>query len=103
MDERRATTRIDVPLVGTITVEGEDPIRVYAKNISHEGAYLWGTATPPIGAQVRIDLKSSSELQQFEFSMEAVGTVTRVDPPEEGKTGFAVNFEEILDANRAVV
>ena len=84
-----------------ITVEGEDPIRVYAQNISQEGAYLWGIAAPPLGAHIRIDLKSSSELQQFEFSMEAVGRVMRVDPPEERKYGFAVNFEEVLDSNRA--
>jgi hypothetical protein len=45
----------------------------------------------------RIDLKSSSELQ-FDFSLKAVGTVSRVDPPEDGKYGFAVTFEQILES-----
>ena len=102
MEERSATLRIEVPLVGTITVEGEEPIRVYAKNISQEGAYLWGTTSPRIEDKVTIDLKSSSELHQFKFSLEAVGTVMRVDQPEEGKYGFAINFEEIVGSGRGV-
>ncbi len=100
MKERRATTRVEVPLVGTITVEGGEPIKVYAKDIGQEGAYLWGITAPGIGDKVRIDLHSSSELHQFKFSLEAVGIVMRVDPPEEGKYGFAVNFEQILDSGK---
>ena len=100
--ERRATARIEVPLAGTISVEGEKPIKVYARDISQEGAYLWGIASPRIGDKVRIDLKSSPELHRFKFSLEAVGTVRRVDPLEEGKYGFAVNFEQILESGGEV-
>ena len=95
--ERRTTARVEVPLVGTITVEGEDPIKVYARDISQDGAYLLETTSPRIGDKGRIDLKSSSELQ-FDFSLKAVGTVSRVDPPEDGKYGFAVTFEQILES-----
>ena len=102
MEERRAATRVDVPLIGTITVEGEEPIKVYARDISQEGAYLWGSTSPRVGDKLRIDLKSSSELHQFKFSLEVVGTVMRVDQPEERKYGFAVNFDEILGAGRGV-
>jgi len=101
-EDRRATTRVEIPLVGTITVEGEKPIKVYARDIGQEGAYLWGSTSPRIGDKVRVDLHSSSELHQFTFSLEAVGTITRVDLHEERKYGFAVNFEEILDAGRRV-
>ena len=100
MEERRAAARIQVSLVGTITVEGQEPIKVYARDVSQEGAYLWGGVAPSVGDQVRVDLHSASELHQFQFSLEAVGTVGRVDPPEESKYGFAVDFEEILDSSR---
>jgi c-di-GMP-binding flagellar brake protein YcgR len=97
MEERRTTTRVEVPLIGTITVEGKEPIKVYAKDISPDGAYLVGMTSPCVGDQVRINLKSSSEFHQFKFSLKAFGIVMRVDPPEERKYGFAVNFEQILD------
>ena len=97
--EKRAATRIEVPLVGIITfdAEGEGPktIEVVAKDVSVNGAYLWAGAPrayPSVGDKIGINLRCASELEQFQLSVEAVGTVVRVDPPQESEHGFAVKF-----------
>ena len=101
---KRAATRIDVPLVGIITfdAEGEGPrtIEVVAKDISLAGAYLWADAPracPRVGDKIEINLRSDSEFEEFQLSVEAVGTVVRVDLPQKSDHGFAIKFAKMPD------
>jgi hypothetical protein len=101
---KRAATRIEVPLIGIITfyAEGEGPktIEVVAKDISLAGAYLWVSAPRPcprVGDKIEVNLRSDSELEEFQLSVEAVGTVVRVDLPQEGDHGFAIKFAKVPD------
>ncbi len=101
---KRAATRIDVPLVGIITfdAEGEGPrtIEVVAKDIGLAGAYLWADAPkvcPRVGDKIEINLRSDSEFEEFQLSVEAVGTVVRVDLPKETDHGFAIKFAKMPD------
>ena len=102
--ENRAETRVQVPLVGIVTFdperEGPRTIEVAAKDVSVDGAYLWADAPkacPRVGDKIRINLHCASELEQFQLSVEAVGTVVRVDQAQEGEHGFAVKFKRIPD------
>ncbi len=102
--EKRATTRIQVPLAGTMTFdtagEGLKTIAVAAKDVSVDGAYLWADAPracPRVGDKIEINLRCASELEQFQLSVVAVGTVVRVDQPQEDEHGFAVKFKRIPD------
>jgi len=102
--EKRATTRIQVPLVGIMSFntggEGLKTIAVVAKDVSVDGAYLWADAPracPSVGDKIEVTLRCASELEQFQLSVEAVGTVVRVDQPQEGEHGFAVKFKRMPD------
>ena len=102
--EKRAATRIQVPLVGIMTFdtggEGRKTISVVAKDVSVDGAYLWADAPracPRVGDRMEISLRCASKLEQFQLSVEAVGTVVRVDQPQEGEHGFAVKFKRMPD------
>jgi len=102
--EKRETTRVQVPLVGIMSFntggEGLKTITVVAKDVSVDGAYLWADAPracPRIGDKIEITLRCASKLEQFQLSVEAVGTVVRVDQPQEGEHGFAVKFKRMPD------
>ncbi|MDA2933924.1 PilZ domain-containing protein [Acidobacteria bacterium AH-259-D05] len=99
--EKRSATRVQVPLVGVMTFEAEKEgpkrVEVVAKDVSEEGAYLWAGACPRVGEKITINLHCSSELKQLFISLEAVGTVLRVDELENRRYGFAVKFEGIPD------
>ncbi len=102
--EKRATTRIQVPLLGIMNFNtGEERLKtiaVVAKDVSVDGAYLWADAPracPSVGDKIEVTLRCASELEQFKLSVEAVGTVVRVDQPQEGEHGFAVKFKRIPD------
>ena len=99
---KRAATRIDIPLVGIVTfdAEGEGPktLEVVAKDFSLAGAYLWANGPkvcPRVGDKIRINLRSDSEFEEFQLSVEAVGTVVRVDLPKETDHGFAIKFAKL--------
>ena len=101
-ENRREATRIEVPLVGIITfdAEGEGPrtIEVVAKDIGLAGAYLWADAPkvcPRVGDKIEINLRSDSEFEEFQLSVEAVGTVVRVDLPQKSDHGFAIKFAKL--------
>ena len=101
-ENRREATRIEVPLVGIITfdAEGEGPrtIEVVAKDIGLAGAYLWADGPkvcPRVGDKIRINLRSDSEFEEFQLSVEAVGTVVRVDLPQKSDHGFAIKFAKL--------
>jgi len=103
--EKRATTRIQVPLAGIMNFntgeEGLKTIAVAAKDVSVDGAYLWADAPracPRVGDKIKVILRCTSKLEQFQLSVEAVGTVLRVDQPQEGEHGFAVKFKRIPDS-----
>ncbi len=100
--EKRATTRVEGPLVGIVTfeVEGEGPrtIEVATRDVSVNGTYLLTDAPRArVGDKIRINLHSASELEQFQLSVEAVGTVVRVDQPQGSEHGFAVKFNRMPD------
>jgi hypothetical protein len=103
--EKRAAARIEVPLVGTITfdAEGEEPkkIAVVAKDVSVDGAYLRAgapRACPRVGDKIGISLDCISDFKQLKISLEADGTVVRVDKPQKERHGFAVKFDKVLDS-----
>lgn len=99
--EKRTATRVQVPLSGIVTVEAGgkalQTIEVVAKDVSEDGTYLWveaPEACPRVGDKIGINLICSSDLKRVKLSMEAVGTVARVDQPKESKPGFAVTFQQ---------
>ena len=102
--EKRETTRIQVPIAGIMSFntggKGLKTIPVVAKDVSVDGAYLWADAPracPRVGDKIEITLRCVSKLEQFQLSVEAVGTVVRVDQPQEGEHGFAVKFKRMPD------
>ncbi len=103
--EKRTATRLEVPFAGIMTFEakgqGLKVIEVVAKEASEEGAYLWADAPsvcPEVGDKIGLNLRCASERRRLRISLEATGTVVRVDEPENEKQGFAVEFEAISDA-----
>ena len=78
--------------------EGRKTISVVAKDVSVDGAYLWADAPracPRVGDKMEINLRSDSEFEEFQLSVEAVGTVVRVDLPKETDHGFAIKFAKL--------
>ncbi len=104
-EEKRTATRLEVPFAGIMTFEakgqGLKVIEVVAKEASEEGAYLW-TDVPPVcpevGDEIGLNLRCTSEHRKLRISLEATGTVVRVDTPEKEKQGLAVKFEVIPDS-----
>ena len=103
--EKRAATRIDVPFVGIMTFqakgEGLKVIEVVAKEASEEGAYLWADAPsvcPEVGDKIGLNLHCTSERKKLRISLEATGTVVRVDKSENERQGLAVKFEATSDS-----
>ncbi|MDA2938449.1 PilZ domain-containing protein [Acidobacteria bacterium AH-259-A15] len=95
-EEKRAVLRIAVELTGIATRETEEQapqtMGVTARDISEDGAYLWANTCPHIGDKVKLYLQCSSELRRMNITLEANGTVVRVDQSSKGKCGFAVEF-----------
>ncbi len=103
--EKRAATRLDVPFTGIMTFEangeGLKVIEVVAKEASEEGAYLWANAPPvcpEVGDEIGLNLRCTSERKKMRISLEATGTVVRVEEPENERQGLAVKFESIPDS-----
>ncbi|MCH6568646.1 MAG: PilZ domain-containing protein [Acidobacteria bacterium] len=103
--EKRAATRLDVPFAGIMTFEtkgeGLKVIEVVAKEASEEGAYLWADAPsvcPEVGDKIGLNLRCTSDRRRLRISLEATGTVVRVDEPENDSQGLAVKFEAISDS-----
>ena len=100
--EKRTATRLEVPFAGIMTFEakgeGLKVIEVVAKEASEDGAYLWADAPPvcpEVGDKIGLNLLCTSERRKLRISLEATGTVVRVDEPEQESQGLAVKFEEI--------
>ncbi len=103
--EKRTATRLEVPFSGIMTFEakgeGLKVIEVVAKEASEEGAYLWADAPsvcPEVGDKIGLNLRCTSERRKLRISLEATGTVVRVDEPENNSQGLAVNFEAFSDS-----
>ncbi len=103
--EKRTATRLEVPFSGIMTFEtkgeGLKVIEVVAKEASEEGAYLWADAPsvcPEVGDKIGLNLRCTSERRKLRISLEATGTVLRVDEPENNSQGLAVKFEAISDS-----
>ena len=103
--EKRTATRLEVPFAGIMTFEakgeGLKVIEVVAKEASEDGAYLWADAPPvcpEVGDKIGLNLLCTSERRKLRISLEATGTVVRVDDPENKSQGFAVEFETISNS-----
>jgi len=51
-----------------------------------------------VGDKVGLNLRCASERRRLRISLEATGTVVRVDEPENDSQGLAVKFEAISDS-----
>ncbi|MDA2926142.1 PilZ domain-containing protein [Acidobacteria bacterium AH-259-G07] len=95
-EEKRAVTRIAAELTGIATLETEEQapqtMGVTARDISEDGAYLWAKTCPRIGDTVKLYLQCSSELRRLNITLEADGTVVRVNQSSKSKCGFAIKF-----------
>ncbi len=103
--EKRTATRLEVPFAGIMTFEakgqGLKVIEVVAKEASEDGAYLWADSLPvcpDVGDKIGLNLRCTSERRRLRISLEATGTVVRVDEPENDSQGLAVKFEAISDS-----
>ncbi len=103
--EKRTATRLEVPFAGIMTFEakgeGLKVIEVVAKEASEDGAYLWADAPPvcpEVGDKIGLNLLCTSERRKLRISLEATGTVVRVDDPENESQGLAVEFETISNS-----
>jgi len=94
--ERRAVTRLGLPLRGTVTLNiqwQEVERKVQTKNISVGGGYFIGETRPPIGDQVKLLLKWPPQGKNPGLVLKATGKVLRIDPLFDKKWGFAVQFD----------
>lgn len=94
--ERRAVTRLGLPLTGTVTLEiqGKKVERaVQTKDISAAGGYFMSDTSPAIGDHVKLLLQWPPDGKESELIINATGTVLRIDFLPEQKWGFAVLFD----------
>ena len=94
--ERRAVTRLGLPLTGTVTLEiqGKEVEKtVKTKDISAAGGYFISDTCPAIGDRVKLLLQWPPDGKEPELIINATGTVLRIDSLPGTKWGFAVLFD----------
>ena len=94
--ERRAVTRLPLPITGTVTLEiqGKEVEKtVKTKDLSAAGGYFISDTTPAIGDRVKLLLQWPPDENDPELIIKATGTVLRIDSLPEKKWGFAVLFD----------
>ena len=94
--ERRAVTRLSLPITGTVTLEiqGKEVEKtVKTKDISAAGGYFISDTSPAIGDRVKLLLHWPPDENDPELIIKATGTVLRIDSLPEKKWGFAVLFD----------
>jgi len=94
--ERRAVTRLGLPLTGKVTfeIQGREVERaVKTKDISAAGGYFIADTSPAIGDQVKLLLQWPPAGKKPELIINATGKVLRIDSLAEKKWGFAVLFD----------
>jgi hypothetical protein len=104
-NDKRAATRLRIPLEGTATLcSGEsnlspskNQLEVTANNISALGGYFFTSNCPEVGATLEFRLRDSSDSKKTKTAFEVSGTVIRVEELEQGAYGFAVQFKNAPD------
>ena len=94
--ERRAVTRLGLPLTGKVTLEiqGKEVEKtVKTKDISAAGGYFISDTSPATGDRVKLLLQWPPDGKEPDFIINATGTVLRIDSLPEKKWGFAVLFD----------
>ncbi len=94
--ERRAVTRLGLPLTGKVTLEiqGKEVEKtVKTRDISAAGGYFISDTSPAIGDQVKLLLQWPPDGKEPELIINATGTVLRIESLGEKKWGFAVLFD----------
>jgi len=94
--ERRAVTRLGLPLTGKVTfeIQGKEVEKaVKTKDISAAGGYFISETSPAIGDKVKLLLQWPPAGQEAELLINATGTVLRIDSLAQRKWGFAVLFD----------
>ncbi len=94
--ERRAVTRLPLPITGTVTldIQGKEVEKtVKTKDISAGGGYFISDTCPAIGDGVKLLLQWPPAGKEAELIINATGTVLRIDALPEKKWGFAVLFD----------
>ncbi len=94
--ERRAVTRLGLPLTGKVTfeIQGKEVEKaVKTKDISAAGGYFISETSPAIGDQVKLLLQWPPAGKDAELLINATGTVLRIDSLAGRKWGFAVLFD----------
>ena len=94
--ERRAVTRLGLPLTGTVILEvqGKEVEKtVQTKNISAAGAYFISELSPTIGDRVKVLLEWPPDGKEPELIINATGTVLRIESLSGKKWGFAILFD----------
>ena len=94
--ERRAVTRLGLPLTGRVLLEiqGEEvEITVKTKDISAAGGYFIADMSPVVGDRVKLLLQWPPDGGAPELIINATGTVLRVESLSEKKWGFAILFD----------
>jgi len=94
--ERRAVTRLALPITGTVTLEiqGKEVAKaVKTKDISAAGGYFISDIGLAISDRVTLLLQWPPDGKDPELFIKATGTVLRIDSLPEKKWGFAVLFD----------
>jgi hypothetical protein len=94
--ERRAVTRLPLPITGTVILEiqGKEVEKtVKTKDISAAGGYFISDTNTAIGDRVKLLLQWPPDENDPELIIKATGTVLRIDSLPEKKWGFAVLFD----------
>jgi hypothetical protein len=94
--ERRAVTRLGLPLTGKVIfeIQGKEVEKaVKTKDISAAGGYFISGTSPAIGDQVKLLLQWPPAGKEAELLINATGTVLRIDALAGRKWGFAVLFD----------
>jgi hypothetical protein len=94
--ERRAVTRLGLPLKGTVILKIQDKEvekTVKTRDISAAGGYFFSELSPTIGDRVKLLLQWPPDGKEPELLINAMGTVLRIDCVSDKEWGFAVLFD----------
>lgn len=94
--ERRAVTRLGLPLTGTVILEvqGKEVEKtIKTRDISASGGYFISEMSPTIGDRVKLFLEWPPDGKEPELLIKANGTVLRIESLSDKEWGFAVLFD----------
>jgi hypothetical protein len=96
-EEKREFTRLRLPFKGRATFSSHGQREVETKDISAGSAYIIADICLDIGERVTLLMQWPSENADPVVTMDAEGTVYRVEPISESAWGCVVNFDEKPD------